>query len=109
MALPAFEHVTVVLWTSSQEVVPVSFAWAALASPGVRCLGSAMEPALNVSVVGCTGMPAHDRPWALVIWGAMSDVRGLPAHCFVKKAPGKHVWRNAAAAGLVVDSAPSRD
>ena len=100
--LPAFEHLTVTRRTADDNG-PVSFMWAALASPGVRCLGSASRPVLDESIIGCTGLPAHDAPWALVVWGDMSDVQGLPVHCFVEEAPGKHVWRNAAAAGLEVD------
>ena len=101
--LPASEHLTLTVQTYYEQL-PVSCAWAALASAGMRCLGSAEQPAADVLVTGCTGLPAHDTPWALVVWGDPSHVQGLPAHCFVQEAPGKHVWRNAAAAGLEVDS-----
>ena len=40
--------------------------------------------------------------WALLVWGDMSQVQDVPAHCFVEEQPGKHVWRNTAAGGLDV-------
>ena len=98
--LPPFGHLTVLVEEWDYEADPLSCEWAALASPGVRCLGSADLPLFGLEVRGFSGLPAHRQPWALVIWAHMGLVRGLPVSCFVEQAPGMHVWRNAPGADL---------
>ena len=99
--LPALGHLTVVL-NDHHDGAPLSCEWAALASPGARCLGSPDQPVLTQEVGGCSGLPSHRQPWALVIWADMGLVRGLPVSGFVEEATGMHVWRNAAGASLDV-------
>ena len=102
--LPSLRHLVVMIEERGSE--PLSCEWAALASPGVHCLGSAAQPLLNLVVTGCPGLPAHGQPWALVlalvIWADMSNVQGLPVSCFVEEASGKHVWQNAAGIELEI-------
>ena len=106
--LPALRHVTLSTeeWGRTfdvEAVGPMSCAWDVLASPGVRCLGTPAWRVPTLDVRGCSGLPAHGRPWALAVWtDDMSSVTGLPASCFVEEARGLHVWRNAAGADLVV-------
>ena len=101
--LPTLGHLTLVLeeW-DHQTLDPLSCEWAALASPGVRCLGRADHPVLALEIRGCSGLPAHGQPWALAVWADMSTVRGLPVRCFVEEAPGMHVWRNAAGRDQII-------
>ena len=85
------------------EITWPVFAWSALASPGLHCLGSATFPLKQLAVQSCNGLPGHHAtPWALIIWADLSVVTGLPLECFVEEARGKHVWRNAAASDLVL-------
>ena len=101
--LPAAGHLTLTSeFSDERRLRPMACEWAALAGPGVRCLGDKCQLLSHLAVTGCTGLPALDAPWALAVWADMRVVRGLPASCFVEEAPGKHVWRNAAAAGLPV-------
>ena len=96
--LPALRHVTII----SDNATDLVIEWAALASPGVRCLDFACQLIFTMTTEGCSGLPPSGRPWALAIWADMSRVQGLPASSFMEEAPGMHVWRNAAGAGLVV-------
>ena len=101
--LPTFGHLTLVVEELLEKSVePLTCEWAALASPGVRCLGSADQPLLDVEVRGCPGVPVQGAPWALAGWADMRTVWGLPVASFLEEAPGMHVWRNAAGADLVV-------
>ena len=95
---------------SSIQSLPTSFVmqclWSSgrpLASPGVRGLGSGEHLVLRQEVKSCSALPAHRQPWALAVWATnMSRVQRLPARCFLEEAPGMHVQRNAAGAGLQV-------
>ena len=79
------------------------FPWHALAGPGMRCLGSAKFLLEKFAVESCTGVPFHATQWALVIWiRNLRAVEGLPLECFREEAPGKHVWRNAAARDITL-------
>ena len=102
--LPTIGHLTLAIKRWADIVGPLICEWAALASPGVRCLGSAAQPICKLVVNGCPGLVPTGQPWALAIWAGLSDVRGLPTSSFVEEAPGMHVWRNAAGAGLDVSS-----
>ena len=104
--LPALGHLTLLAKSWPADSEPLTCEWAALASPGVRCLGSAAQPTLGLVIKGCCGLPAHAQPWALAIWADMSKVQGVPVDCFVEKAPGMHLWRNNAGAGLLVELPP---
>ena len=98
--LPPLGHVTLEVkhWDDDSDVLTCE--WAALAGPGVRCLGSIHQHMRSVDVRGCSGSPAHRQPWVLVIWAHPLNVRGLPVNSFAEEAPGMHVWRNAAGADL---------
>ena len=101
--LPPVPHLNVLFESMTDGDVDFQvFMWSALASPGLRCLGSEDHPMNDIVVKSCTGLPVHDHasPWALAIWADLSTVRGLPLGCFREEARGKHVWRNAAARDL---------
>ena len=84
------------------EEAALTIAWAALSTtPGVRCFGSEKAPLVALLVTGFDGLMVHAEAWALVVYG-LELVTGLPNAMFVEEAPGKHVWRNAAAAGMDV-------
>ena len=79
ICLPAVKHLTVFANFShfSHRARPL-IAWPDLASPGLRCLGTADFPVHRLGVEGCDGLPEHGAAWALVIWGDLKGVRGLP-------------------------------
>lgn len=93
----------------SIEICPVEgqvslcVAWAALSgSPGVRHLGAEKRPLSGaVQVIDCTGLP-EAFPLAVVVWGDLGLVQGVPSAEFELHAtqPDMNVWRNAAAVGL---------
>ena len=105
--LPLYRHVSmaILVWAGppgAQTARSPPCNCAALASPGVRCLGSAGYPLGRLVVRDCPGLPAHRQPWALAVWANMSTANGLPASCSVEEVPGLHVWRTAAGASLNV-------
>ena len=100
--LPSISLLTLIHEERADDDEPMSCEWSALASPGVRRLGSGHDPLPGLVVRGCSGLAPHDTPWVLCIWADMGTVRGLPVSSFVEEAPGMHVWRNAAAAVLGV-------
>lgn len=82
---------------------PLRILWNVLAgTAGCRHLGS-QDHMLDgiVHVEGCTGLPAFQEPWVLVVWTKRLDkITGLPLQDFVQEQPCAYVWRSAAAAGL---------
>ena len=100
--LPAVQHLTVShsWYMEDLKEVPV-FAWSALATLGLRCLGCEGLPLLAAVVQGCTGVPGYDSPWALVIYADLSTIEGLPLESFIED--DRHVWRNAAARNMLLD------
>ena len=91
----------------NRKAASLDIMWAALCSrPGVRHLGSADAPLVDgdgFRILGCAGMPIG-FPLAVVVWGDLGLVHGVPVSAFVREAsaPDKWVWRSAAAMGLVV-------
>ena len=100
--LPAVRHLTLEFrgldWTAGGVVCE----WSALTGAGVRYLGICGQPVHELRIVGYNEAPVHEVPWALVIWGDMNNVQGVPAAFFEahELVPSRHVWRNAAAGDI---------
>ena len=98
-ALPACQSRAIMQYDAERQ--PLWIEWAALsARPGVSQLGDRVST-FQGTVLGCTGEPlCGPQPWALVVWGPLAGVQGLPHDRFAEEQPGKHVWRNRAGALL---------
>lgn len=94
------------------HAVNMTIMWSALcSSPGVRHRGSLDEYLTQeegpVHILGCTGLP-DTFPLAIMVWGDLSMVHGVPRHEFVPEAThlewrvNMWVWRSATAADLKI-------